>query len=115
MSTSDESKPVPVPESTPRILLSAWLNATRILAFGSILPWGGLAFCSLISYPSDEWSFSRVLFLGTFYSYPLIIIGIVWFARFAYKKGWDWVAWITSALSIVPLFWFVLDLIVNGI
>lgn len=114
MSESDELKPAPPPEPAPRIILSSWINITKILAVGSILPWGGLAFCSLLSYPSDEWSFSRVLFLGTFYSYPLIILGIVSFTRSAYKKSWDWVAWITSTISILPLLWFLLDFI-NGI
>lgn len=109
MSASDESQPVDSPKPASRVILSTWLIVSHILAIGSFLPWLGLAFCSLLSYPSDEWSLSRILFLGTFYGYPLIILGIVIFTRYAYKKGWDWAAWIASTLSILPLIWLALE------
>lgn len=107
MSASDESKPVPPPESNP--ILGFWIIITRILALGSILPWGGLAFCSLLSHPSDKWTLERILFLGTFYFYPLIIVGMVYFTRVAFKKGWLWVAWTASTVSILPLIWLLLE------
>ena len=104
---SEESKIATTPESTAHIILSAWLNVTRILAIGSLLPWLGMAFCSMISYPSKEWDLSRVFFVVTFYGYPLIILGIVYFTNIAYKKGRDWVAWLLSTVSVLPLLWFV--------
>ena len=114
MSIPNESKPTSAPESTSDVILLAWLNATRILAIGSILPWVGMAFCSLISYPSKEWDLARVFFVITFYGYLFIILGIVYFARFAYKKNWVWAAWLTSIVSILPLFWFIANFFLAG-
>jgi len=108
MSASDELTPPVPPKSSSRVILSTWLIVTHILAIGSFLPWGGLVFCSLLSYPSDDWNLSRILFLGTFYGYPLIILAVVIFSRYAYKKGWDRAAWVASTLSILPLIWLVL-------
>lgn len=107
MSAPEKSKPIAPPESKYQIIFSAWLNVTRILAIGSILPWLGMAFCSMISYPSKEWDLSRVFFVITFYGYPFIILGIVYFAQLAHKKNWHWAAWLASTISILPIFWFV--------
>ncbi|MBL8092501.1 MAG: hypothetical protein JNJ43_19360, partial [Anaerolineales bacterium] len=63
MSTSDESKPVPVleeekpaatPKSPARIILATWITITNILSFGSLLPWATLVLCSMMSYPTEE-------------------------------------------------------------
>ena len=96
-------------EPTPRVILYIWVTITKIVALVSILPWLGLAFCSLISYPSDDWSLSRILFTGIFYGYPFIIGGIVMFAQSAYKKGWNGWAWIASTVLIIPVIWFVFE------
>jgi hypothetical protein len=109
-STSDESKPAPSPKSASRIVLATWITVTNILALGSLLPWASLVLCSMMSYPPDEKDFSYFFFQATIYAYPFIIGGLVIFPWYAYKKGWDRTAQITSIVSILPVLWFVLEI-----
>jgi hypothetical protein len=109
-STSNESKPAAAPKSAARILLATWITVTNIFALGSLLPWASLVLCSMMSYPPDEKDFSYYFFRATIYAYPFVILGLVIFTWYAYKKGWDWTAQITSIVSIVPVLWFVLML-----
>ena len=110
MSTSDELKPVPAPTPTSRIVLATWITVTNIFALGSLLPWASLVLCSMMSYPPDEKDFDYYFYRATIYAYPFVILGLVIFAWFAYKKGWNWAAQIMSTISIVPVVWFVLML-----
>jgi hypothetical protein len=108
MSTPNESTPTPAQESTARIALKTFITVTNILALGSLLPWASLVLCSMMSYPPNEKDFEYYFFRATIYAYPLIIIGLVIFTRYSYKKGWDWTAQIVSIVSILPVLWFVL-------
>lgn len=121
MSTSDESKPIPVleesipeeekptatPKSPARIILATWITITNILSFGSLLPWATLVLCSMMSYPTEEKDFSYYSFRAAIYAYPFAILGLAIFAWYAYKKGWNLAAQITSIVSILPVVWFV--------
>ena len=108
MSTPDESKPVPAPKSASRIVLGTWIIVTNILALGSLLPWASLVLCSMMSYPPDEKDLEYSFFRATIYAYPFVIVGLVIFTWYAYKKGWNLAAQITSIVSILPVLWFVL-------
>ena len=108
MSTPDESQPAP--KSPARIILATWITVSSILAFGSLLPWASLVLCSLMSYPPSEKDLSYYLFRVAIYAYPLVIVGLVMFTRFAYKRNWNWAAQITSIVAIVPVVWFLLML-----
>jgi hypothetical protein len=110
MSTSDELKPVPAPTPTSRIVLATWITVTNIFALGSLLPWASLVLCSMMSFPPKEKDFDYYFYRATIYAYPFVILGLVIFAWFAYKKGWNWAAQILSTVSIVPVVWFVLML-----
>lgn len=108
MSTPDESKPVPAPKSPARTILATWITVSNILALGSLLPWASLVLCSMMSYPPSEKDFEYYFFRATIYAYPFVILGLVIFAWYAYKKGWNVAAQITSIVSILPVLWFVL-------
>ena len=108
---STEEKSTPASETKPTNILTVWILITRILSIGSILPWGGLAFCSLISYPSDDRSLLDILSLGLFYAYPIIILTLAYYARTAYNKDQHGVALTLSTVSILPLIWFVFYLL----
>lgn len=110
MSTSDESKPVPAPKSASRIVLATWITVTNILALGSLLPWASLVLCAMMSRPPSEKDFEYYFFRATIYAYPFVILGLVIFTWYAYKKGWNLTAQITSIVSILPVLWFVLML-----
>jgi hypothetical protein len=106
MPTSDELKPAP--KSTSRIILATWITVSNILALGSLLPWASLVLCSMMSYPPKEKDFEYYFFQASIYAYPFIIVGLVIFTWFAYKKGWNLAAQIMSIVSILPVVWFVL-------
>ncbi|MEN9562614.1 MAG: hypothetical protein RIR73_858, partial [Chloroflexota bacterium] len=84
MPTSDELKPAP--KSTSRIILATWITVSNILALGSLLPWASLVLCSMMSYPPKEKDFEYYFFQASIYAYPFIIVGLVIFTWFAYKK-----------------------------
>lgn len=110
MSTSDELKPIPAPKSTARIVLATWITVTNILSLGSLLPWASLVLCSMMSFPPKEKDFEYYFFRAAIYAYPVVILGLVIFTWYAYKKGWNLAAQITSIVSILPVVWFVLML-----
>ena len=110
MSTPEESTPVPAPKSTARIVLATWITVTNILSLGSLLPWASLVLCSMMSYPPDEKDFSYYFFQASMYAYPFVIVALVIFAWFAYAKGWNLAAQITSIVSILPVIWFVFEI-----
>ncbi|MBN8583331.1 MAG: hypothetical protein J0L96_21880 [Anaerolineae bacterium] len=110
MSTPEESTPVPAPKSAARIVLGTWITVTNILALGSLVPWASLVLCSMMSYPPKEKDFEYYFFRATIYAYPFIILGLAIFTWYAYKKGWNLAAQITSIVSILPVLWFVLML-----
>jgi hypothetical protein len=110
MSTPEESTPIPAPKSTARIVLGTWITVTNILALGSLLPWASLVLCSMMSYPTKEKDFEYYFFQATIYAYPFVVVGLVIFTWFAYKKGWNLAAQITSIISILPVLWFVFEI-----
>ncbi|GAB4570729.1 MAG: hypothetical protein Fur0017_17850 [Anaerolineales bacterium] len=110
MSTLDKSNSTQAPKSSARIVLATWITVTNILALGLLVLWASFVLCSLISYPPSEKDFSYYFLTVVMYAYPFIILSLVVFTRYAYKKGWDWTAQITSIISILPVLWFLFEL-----
>ncbi|MFN8413302.1 MAG: hypothetical protein U0Z26_13015 [Anaerolineales bacterium] len=95
-----------------RIPLTIWMVFMQLLALATLVVWFIFVGISIVFHDDpNPPELSTKIFLTLFYSFPFYSMGAMIVAWVGYFYRVNWLAWILSALQLVPAFYIVYEFI----